>query len=372
MLLKKIIAMLVVFFFFIIAFDNFIFDNTDSSPDSDSCTQSSAITSNDNDRTDRRAFTQPDIISRIELESTIIELVFIPGTDLVAVERFDPSGSIVEIWNWADSTMIRRLDSNLTSIRSMDVSNNGKQLALGGSVTWLYASEDLAIEIWNLEDYTRTNTLKNFSRQFYDLQFDSTGNYLITTGGPNRGVQSWSLPEFSNHHIIRGHFSWLGGEVKHISLDTTSSCAVIVERVRGTTGGDDIMLLNMENGQTDTFPRMSIETTYVQFLSDDKSILSTHSDGSIRLWDIHSFEELDSHSVSNTKNYRSLFAYAGSTAVSGQRRSSKLEIVSVHENSLHVSSFDTSLDLKAIDITENGDYLGVGAAEHIRVYEIRR
>lgn len=245
---------------------------------------------------------------------TITCLAFCSNKELLA-----SSGNNIKLWDIESRTTLRSFTGHTGKVRHIAVSPDSKQFAS--------ASEDGTIRLWDIDNSEAILTFIGHSHYVHHIEFSPDGKYLISAS-MDHSARIWSISEACVVKIISG-----GSDIvykvtydpKHKEIIAiTSQQAIIIDAEEFTirkritintdiisspyilhlhnrtmilssgTGDGSIAIWDMERGTTVKAHIDKDNTTihFARFTDDGKQILSTAWNGSIKVIDSETGEEI--------------------------------------------------------------------------------
>ncbi|OMJ93875.1 hypothetical protein SteCoe_3067 [Stentor coeruleus] len=155
----------------------------------------------------------------------------------------------------------------------------------GDSKSLISCSDDYYIYIWNLDLRVRDFAIRFFPKKPTAFSVNYNGT-LIITGLGDKSIKIWSSDERRDEYTLHGH----NDEIRQIACSNTGKLLV--------SGGLDekVVLWDLENKKEDfTYKSSEDEKSYANVIGKyDGNIISGHSDGFIKFWDVVNCEMIGS------------------------------------------------------------------------------
>jgi WD40 repeat protein/uncharacterized caspase-like protein len=264
--------------------------------------------------------------------SNVTSVEFTPDGKTLAIGS---GGNTIKLWDVASDQEVKTLKGDSSYVRSVAFSPDGKTVAFGSLGTiklWDVAGGQLktlrghstpdasfafspdgktlataslvldnTIKLWNVASGQELKTLKGHSQKVRSIAFSSDGKTLAS-GSLDTTIKLWDVASGQELKTLTGHSSFVnsvafspdGKTLASGSLDTTIKLwDVALGQELKTLGGIH------QSRSVPTARRLPTEmptiwgpVDSVAFSSDGKTLASGSSDGTIKLWDVASGQEL--------------------------------------------------------------------------------
>jgi serine/threonine protein kinase len=215
-------------------------------------------------------------------QSKVIQLWDIPsGTVLtnltghlqaITALHFTPDGEklvsssadgTAKIWNLKSGTLSHTLVGHEGRINSVHVTPDGKLTVTGG--------RDRQLKIWDIQSGSELQSLKGHTNTINQIEITRDNRFIISAS-EDKNIKIWDLPTGKNLQTLTGH----GSGVKVIAVSPNN-------QILASGADDKIILWNIATGQRlRGLPSKS--TRSLLFSQDGKYLLSSHTDGTLKLW----------------------------------------------------------------------------------------
>lgn len=198
-------------------------------------------------------------------------LVFTPDGKILISGGFD---GILRFWDVESGQCIKLLSGHAVAVRSVDISSDGKLLASG--------DHGQTLRLWDAATGECLQTLKGHVRWVWPLSINPDINQLVT-GGLDGNFHLWNLQTNDIQQTIKGHGNWIW-QVKHSPCKTyfaTCSCTDD-ETLKLWHAGSGQWLATLEGHKAG-----GVWT--IDFSPDGTSLVSGGQDGTVRMWDLQSY-----------------------------------------------------------------------------------
>jgi hypothetical protein len=202
------------------------------------------------------------LIRRLESENSSISLAFSPDARYVAAGSYD---NTVRLWRVIDGSPVLTMTGHTNYVAEVAFSPDGQTIAS--------ASADNTVRVWRASDGSLLNTLSGHTDRVSALAFAPDGQ-TIATGSDDSTIRMWRVadgtPLFTLSDIaVSGLAFSPDGQI----LASAGSWQTVVRLWRASDGAE----LGTLEGHTDT-------VTSVAFSPDGATLASASMDKTIRLW----------------------------------------------------------------------------------------
>jgi WD40 repeat protein len=217
---------------------------------------------------------QNKVIQLWDMKSGTVMTALIGHLQEITSLHFTPDGntlvsasadSTVKIWNLQSGTLRHTLVGHEGRVNSVHVTPDGKYTITGGS--------DRLIKIWDLQSGSELQTLRGHTNAVNQLEITGDGKFIVSAS-EDKTIKIWDLPTGQLRQTLEGHTSG----VKVVSVSPNN-------RILASGGNDQIIVWNVATGQRVRALPGSKSTRSLTFSKDGEYLLSTHADGTIKLWD---------------------------------------------------------------------------------------
>jgi WD40 repeat protein len=216
-------------------------------------------------------------------------LTFKGHTDLINTITFNLAGTLlasgsadgtVKLWSTINGELITTLVGHQATVWTVAFSPNGRSLASGGN--------DGTLRLWDTQTGQLKSGLSNDKIPIANLAYQSKGDFLASARYDGT-IEIWQTADTNRPPLIlKGHQGTVGSVA--FSPDLTNSALLL-------SGGNDgtIRLWDMESSEEVARFQHEGAVRSVAFTADGKRMVSTGDSGLIKLWDIVSGELVETY-----------------------------------------------------------------------------
>ncbi len=224
------------------------------------------------------------IVDLVTEESTIILWSFETGEELSTLNSnqhriidisFSPDGALLasgdgrRIVIWDIATLTEKL--SLEGSGPVQFSPDGEYLAIANR---------RSVEIWDWENDILVATLSSHNAPITNLKFDSGGTRLASSSSTDNTVSIWDIETMSLYKTLQS-------DTRTTTMDFAPNGNVVA------AGGETVQLFDANTSEV--LAVLSVVNSANLRFSPDGSVLATIDiDGAVYLWNVASFEEIDS------------------------------------------------------------------------------
>lgn len=159
------------------------------------------------------------------------------------------------------------LAAHIGTVRSIDLTADGKSIATGG--------DDKLVKIWSMPDGKLVHTLKGHGQRVTDVAVSASGAVVVSAAN-ERATRIWKIPEQNAKSKPSSVQKYLKSTSVAVAPDESYALA-------GQINGQ-IKILELPGGKTRTTLKGHTGTVRAFQFSVDGTILMSWSTGSVRLW----------------------------------------------------------------------------------------
>lgn len=224
---------------------------------------------------------------------TYREMVLLTGhTEVVRAIAFSPDGktlasgardATVKLWNVENGENIATFVKNAIGVESVAFSPNGKMLAAG--------TEGGPIKLWDVENGQNLATFKGETPRVFSVAFSPNGK-TIASGGEDNTIKLWDVETKQNIATLTGHKGIIFSVA--FSPDGKTLASAGADHFGGTSGA--VAIWNIETGQDlATLHGHTERIPAVAFSPDGKTLASGLRDGTVKLWNVKTGENIHTY-----------------------------------------------------------------------------
>ena len=177
----------------------------------------------------------------------------------------------IDLWDMELNREIDRWDIEVSNIRGVALSRNGKQLAT--------AHDDGTIHLWNLVNHSETAQMKGHMGPVLGVAINPDGKTLVS-GGEDGSIRFWDVARGVELYLLPGHT----GEVRSAAFSPDESVVVTAGqdgtvRLWDTSSGDAKRVLARDA----TLPAL---VRFVSYSPNGKTVAIANDDGSVQTWNL--------------------------------------------------------------------------------------
>ena len=204
-------------------------------------------------------------IDRIQTNTRVRSVVFLPGSDTLAAALFD---NTIKLWQVPQDRLITTLQGHQGWVRSISASDDGSLLAS--------ASDDNTIRVWRVSDEKPLLTLNKNTQGVRAVALSPDGQ-LVAGALEDKTVRVWRVSSGEPVYTLVGHMDWVRclAFSPDGSLLASGSFDMTVRLWRVSDG----KLVQTLRGHTSSILK-------VAFSPDGKTLVSSSVDETIRLWQV--------------------------------------------------------------------------------------
>ncbi len=213
------------------------------------------------------------------------------------------SSGTIQLWNLRTGREIRKLSDPTNWVHCIAISPDGQILAGGG--------DDRTIKLWDLKTGRRFRTLKGHGGWVYTVAFSPDGQ-MLASGSEDETIKLWDLRRGREIYTLVGHSK----PVYSLAFNPVS------DRLLHRTGGDSVratvgeLTFSINNGEPSA-TAYSKQSQRNQNLDLGQILASSSDDGTIKLWDLSTGQELCTLRGHTSWVHAVAFSPDGQTLVSG-------------------------------------------------------
>ena len=208
----------------------------------------------------------------------VFSVAFSPDSKTIASGGSD---NAIKLWDVDTKQNIATLIGHEDIIFSVAFSPDGKILASG--------SQDDTVKLWHVETRQNIYTFKHRERVF-SVAFSPDGK--VVAGGAYLGIKLWNI-ETGKEVKLKGGTTVKSGSIA-FSPDGATFASASVDRFGGTPGA--VTLWDIETGKDlATLPGHTERIPAVAFSSDGKTLASGLRDGTVKLWNVKTGENIHTY-----------------------------------------------------------------------------
>ena len=199
--------------------------------------------------------------------STIAALRFTPNGQTLASASWDKT---IKLWRAGDGALLSTLQGHQDGVTNLDFSPDGQTLVSG--------SEDKTIKLWRVADGTLLKTLQGHQQGITSVAFSPDGQ-TIASGSHDQTVKLWH----SDGTLLRT-IEQPGVAVLAVQFSPDSRWLAIARQ-------DNTLQIRRVHSSAGNQPRYTLtghagSITSVDFSHDNQTLVSTSTDGTVRLWNL--------------------------------------------------------------------------------------
>jgi WD40 repeat protein/uncharacterized caspase-like protein len=204
----------------------------------------------------------------------------------------------VKVWDLASGSVVRTLAGHSGGVATVRFSPDGKTLASG--------SNDYSVKLWDLASGRELRTLTGHTGLLFSVDFSPDGKTLASASADN-SIKLWDVAEGKELRTLPGTLY----EVLSVAISPDG------KTIASATTGDTLMLLDASGQGWRLLTGHTDGILSVVFSPDGKLLATASRDGTARLWDVASAQEL--HTLAGHKGAVTsvTFSADGKTLASG-------------------------------------------------------
>jgi WD40 repeat protein len=232
------------------------------------------------------------------------------NTENISNLAFSPDGKIlasankkiIRLWSTSSGKIVKKILDRADNSLSLSLSPNGKLLASG--------NEDGTIRFWDINSKKIIKTLKNHAGPVHIITFSSDGKMIVSasdvigfTSSKGNTIQLWKMVDNKAIQIPKGGIA----DIESVTFSPDN-------KMLASAGGmgfnffdliDPIRIWNIQKNKLISRLIGHTDTVYsVAFSPDGKMLASVSKDGTTRLWDVLSGQQIgDSLSDPKSSEY---------------------------------------------------------------------
>jgi WD40 repeat protein len=253
-----------------------------------------------------------DIKSKKELfsfsnnEFSIESLIFIDNKTLISTSSID-----IKLWDIEKKELLKTIDSGMDGLENLDISSDRKYFALGGRILKvkdlekneiIFQSErdirnmiesvkfspdgeilascstDSTITLWNVKSRKKIAILKGHTDRVNDIEFSKDGLTLISTS-EDKTIRFWDLSNIQGKNFTLKIDKSGTNDIKFSKTGHLFASASYWNNKVTLWDLDTLKEKIILKGHNDKVQK-------ILFSNDEKNIISTANDGTIKIWDI--------------------------------------------------------------------------------------
>ena len=260
---------------------------------------------------------------------------------------------VVHIWNAPSGEFHKKIVGHSTTIESLRFSPDAKSLAI--------ASADSTASIWDVETGQRLRKLLGHFGEIHSAIFTPRGEQLLT-GSVDGNVKNWSLSDSKVRDVL-----------EHPNAVSSVSFSQNGELLATSCVDGRIRIWNTDSGHLrNHFSAHDGKAWRVRFLSgkNQTKIISTGSDGFIRIWEAEVGEQLQQITGYGNTNQPSMIAISNEMCIAFQSTPTTVQVWDANTNRKS-PPFQIG---KANDLvfSPDGQLLVAASAKIISVWDVQR
>jgi WD40 repeat protein len=181
----------------------------------------------------------------------------------------------VAVWSLSDYSLIYSFKVISDTIRSIVLSNDEKEIALG--------CKDGIIRIYNSADYSLTRHLTDHTLPITALQYAPNGKYMIS-GSRDAQLKVWKLPDYELIHNVPAHMFSIYSIVFHPTAPYFATCSQDKSiKLWDSEQFKLIKILSLEKNTPGHFHSIN----KLMWSRDGRYLISTGDDRQVMIWEFN-------------------------------------------------------------------------------------
>ena len=261
------------------------------------------------------------------------------------------SDNTIKLWDVETKQNIATLTGHESIIFSVAFSPDGRILASG--------SQDDTVKLWHVETGQNIYTFKHRERVF-SVAFSPDGK--VVAGGAWRGIKLWNI-ETGEEVRLKGGTTVRSGSIA-FSPDGATFASAGVDRFGGTSGA--VTLWDIETGkELATLPGHTERIPAVAFSPDGTTIASGLRDGTVKLWNVKTGENIHTY---RGGGYAVAFSPDGKTLAARSWKDIKLWDVATRKSTSTISISREQLTTStALAFSPDSQVLAWGTGDQVKL-----
>lgn len=184
------------------------------------------------------------------------------------------SDNKIKIWDFKSQKLTKTLEGHIGRVSSINIFNNGKSII---SSSW-----DKTIKVWDMKNGKVLKNLRGHTG-LINCSVISQNEKFIISGGDDGIINVWDI---KNNKILQTLFH--KGSIQHLIIKNDNKTIISVSNQFAFDSFEDIKIWNLNTGQLlfTLLNRNTFSIIDIDISLNEKFLISSSLDGTIKMWDI--------------------------------------------------------------------------------------
>lgn len=198
----------------------------------------------------------------------ITDIVFSPDDNVLAASN----NNFITIWDVNSKEVIATLSGHTAQVLKLDFDGTGNFL--------ISASRDASVRIWDMKSYTEVAQVGGFGGAVYDVAYLPDGSQFITASGEPNAVSLWDV--MTKSRISSLPYNTFVADT--VATNSTGACLVATMYPSYSTGGASIIFADSTNLNTFSVVATYVSTIVSSTFNQEGSYVAFGLIDGVRIW----------------------------------------------------------------------------------------